>query len=321
MRPFGASARWHSFPGRCARPKSMKLRLVTLLTTLALLGAPGASHPDEARRTGGVKFEPDIPYKTGAGLADYERERCTLDLYLPDARQNFPTLVWLHGGGLIEGDKRDDQAIGRSLARAGIAVVAVNYRLSPRAKYPAYVQDAAAAFAWTRAHIADYGGDAGQLYASGHSAGGYLALMIGLDERYLGEYGIPLSAIAGILPISAQTMTHYTVRAERGVGQFSITADEAAPVHFCRKDTPPMLVFYAEHDVPARAEENAYLVATMQGAGNESVTGSLVRDRDHGTIAGHIANEDDPVRLAIISFIGAHSKARLPTQKAGPAPP
>src|SRR5207244_8890590 len=122
------------------------------------------------------------------------------------------------------------------------------------------------AFAWTRAHIAEHGGDVGKLFIGGHSAGGWLALMIGLDERYLREFGVELSAIAGLIPVSGQTMTHYTVREERGIGKFTITADEAAPVHYVGKETPPMLVLYAEHDMAARAEENQYFVALMKGA-------------------------------------------------------
>jgi hypothetical protein len=98
-------------------------------------------------------------------------------------------------------------------------------------------------------------------------------------------------------------MTHYTVREERGIGKFTITADEAAPVHYGRKDTPPMLVLYADHDMAARREENEYFVALMKGAGNEHVTGRLITDRDHGSIASRIANEGDPARLAIVEFI------------------
>ena len=94
------------------------------------------------------------------------------------------------------------------------------------------------------------------IVVGGHSAGGYLTFMIGLDPRYLRAHGLELSAIAGLIPVSGQTMTHYTVRKERGIGQFTITADEAAPVFHVRKDTPPMLVLYADNDMAARAEDS-----------------------------------------------------------------
>ena len=280
----------------------MKHLLVSLTIALAIPGTLSFARAEDKMDASGVTVLADIAYKAG-DLSDYERERCKLDLYLPAERKGFATLLWLHGGALKGGDNKGESAIARSLARAGIAVVSAEYRLSPKVNYPAYLQDAAAAFAWTRAHIGEHGGDRGKLFIGGHSAGGYLTLMIGLDERYLRACGVELSAIAGLVPISGQTMTHYTVREERGIGQFTVVADEAAPVFYGRKDTVPMLVLYADHDMAARAEENEYFVALMKGAGNEQVRGQLIRGRTHDSIASHIADDGDPARLAIIEFI------------------
>ena len=146
-------------------------------------------------------------------------------------------------------------------------------------------------------------GDPARLFIGGHSAGGYLTLMLGLDAHYLRDVGVEPSAIAGLIPVSGQTMTHYTVREERGIGKFTITADAAAPVYFIRKDTPPFLVLYADHDMVGRAEENAYFVAMMKGAGNQRINGKLIADRTHGSIAGKITEDGDPARTAILDFI------------------
>ena len=260
-----------------------------------------------------VRVLSDLAYKSGDALTDYERTRCKLDVYLPPSGKDFPTLVWFHGGGLKSGDKagtKDDNAktpaIARSFARAGIAVVAANYRLSPKATYPAYVQDAAAAVAWAAKQMPAHGADATKLFVSGHSAGGYLTLMLGMDERYLRDAGVKLADIAGFIPVSGQAMTHYTIREERGLSRNNVTADEAAPVYFIRKETPPFLVLYADHDMAARAEENMYFVAMMQGAGNKAVTGKLITDRTHGSIAAKLADADDPARAAMIEFIRAN---------------
>jgi acetyl esterase/lipase len=258
-----------------------------------------------ASSTAEVKVVSNIAYKSRPGLSDDDRAHCKLDLYLPLGRKGFATLVWFHGGGLENGDKKDVEGVARSLAQAGIAVVCANYRLSPKAKYPSYVEDAAAAVAWTHAHIAEDGGDASKLFVGGHSAGGWLALMVGLDGRYLKADEMDAAALAGIISVSGQTMTHYTVRKERGIGKFTITADEAAPVYYARKDTPPVLMLYADHDMAARAEEGAYFVAVMKGAGNEWVNGQLIPDRDHNSIAARIVNPDDPARLAILKFMKA----------------
>lgn len=260
----------------------------------------------------GIKVLTDIAYKSGDKLSDYEKERCKLDVYLPADKKDFATLVWFHGGGITGGDKDFEHtpAIARSLAQGGVAVVNVSYRLSPKATFPAYVEDAAAAVAWTFSHIAEHGGDVKKVFVGGHSAGGYLALLVGLDAHYLKDLGMEGSGVAGLIPVSPQTMTHYTVRQERGIGKYTITADEAAPVFHVRKDTPPALVLYADKDMAARAEECAYFVAIMKGAGNQQVTGKMITNRTHGSVGNDIRNEEDAARLAILDFVASISAER-----------
>ncbi len=272
-----------------------------LAVSLYFLALTLATHAAE------VRVLPGLAYKHGADLSVSEQERCKLDLYLPESTKDFPTLVWFHGGGLKNGSRDDPKtaAMARSLAATGVAVASASYRLSPQVKYPAYIQDAAAAFAWTHRHIAGQGGAPSRIFVGGHSAGGYLAFMVGLDPRYLRAHALDLSAIAGLIPVSGQTMDHYTVREERQVGRYSVTAGEAAPVFYARKDTPPLLVLYADHDMTARQAENEFFVEILKGAGNQRVMGKLIRDRTHGTIASNIANDGDPARQAILDFIAA----------------
>ena len=155
--------------------------LIVLLATTSLGEGPAGSD---------ITKLPNIAYKSGDALSAYEKERCKLDVYLPATGKDFATLVWFHGGGLTGGNKDSVDKMARSLAGAGLAVVVPNYRLSPRAKYPAYIEDAAAAVAWTKAHLAEHGGDVKRLFVSGHSAGGYLTLMIGMDGPYLHGAGV-----------------------------------------------------------------------------------------------------------------------------------
>jgi acetyl esterase/lipase len=283
------------------RSVAVNIQRVILPVFFAAISAAVAEVPPQA-----VHWLPNIEYKEGGKLTGYERERCKLDVYLPKDAAPFPVLVWFHGGGLKNGSKDggDTQKIARSLAGAGLGVVVPNYRLSPKVNFPAYIEDAAAAVAWARSHMKEHGGDGARLFVGGHSAGGYLTLMLGMDARYLHAAGVEPSAIAGFIPVSGQTMTHYTVREERGLGKFSVTADEAAPVYFARKDTPPFLVLYADHDMTARAEENAYFVALMKGAGHEHIEGLQVADRTHGSIASRITEPVDPAREAILRFVG-----------------
>lgn len=247
----------------------------------------------------------DLPYKTGTDLTVYEQERCKLDLYLPEKKSGFATLVWIHGGGLTQQTKQSEFTLDvcRSLAGGGIAVAAINYRLSPKVNYPAYVQDTASAIAWVRANIALHGGAVGKIYVGGHSAGGYLAMMVALDEQYLKAVGLESKDIAGWIPVSGQAMTHYTIRVERGLPKMRAIADEAAPVYHARKDTAPWLVIMGDKDMAMRMEENIYFVSVMKAAGHKSVKQLIVPDRTHGTLAGEIANAGDPARLAILEFM------------------
>ncbi|MCB0459427.1 MAG: alpha/beta hydrolase [Flavobacteriaceae bacterium] len=195
----------------------------------------------------------------------YINERCVLDIYYPKNQQNFATIVWFHGGGLI-GDQKE---LPEYLKNKGFCVVGVNYRLSPKAKSPTYVQDAAAAIGWVFKNIASYGGDASKIFISGHSAGGYLTFMIGLDKRWLGDHNIDANKIAGLLPISGQTVTHSTIREEKGIPITQTVADDMAPLFHVRKDVPPMLLITGDRnlELPGRYEENALFASKMQEVG------------------------------------------------------
>ena len=253
-----------------------------------------------------------VAYRSGDELSEYEQTRCKLDVYAPEDASQAPVLVWFHGGGLTGGSKdgKATVAIARSLTNEGLVVVVPNYRLSPKVEYPAYLEDAAAAVGWAYAHIAEYGGNPNRLFIGGHSAGGYLTFVVGMDPHYLADVGVPTTAIAGLIPVSGQTMTHFTVRAERGLTRYQVTADDAAPVRWVRADLPPMLVLYADHDMVARAAENEFLVAILKGAGHQDVTGILNQDRDHGSVANKIAEDGDPARSALLSFVTTHPAAK-----------
>jgi len=280
-------------------------RLVRLLAILAFTGLEAG----ELRTLRDIAYKDDVISQT-----PYEQERCKLDLTLPADAKGFPTYVWFYGGGLKNGGKDLNSEycaeIRASLARAGVAVVTPDYRLSPKVKYPAYVDDAAAAFAWTVKHIAAHGGDPRKVFIGGHSAGGYLALLVGMDPERLKPHGLTLGSVAGIAQVSGQVFNHYTVREERGQARYGITSDEAAPAFHIRKSLPPILTIYAQNDMLSRAEENMFFVTTLKAAGHTENYSLRVDDRDHGTVGHALRNDDDPARLAILNFIARQSAHR-----------
>lgn len=113
----------------------------------------------------------DIFYKTEPARSKLESEKCRLDIYLPAKSTDYPVIVWFHGGGLREGDKKGDADFAASLTSKGIALVSVNYRLSPDVKFPAYIKDAATAVAWSKKNLGRYGANVDRFFVGGHSAG------------------------------------------------------------------------------------------------------------------------------------------------------
>ena len=281
------------------------MRLLALLLCLAATTASAVE----------TKVIKDISYKDDViSQTPYEQERCKLDLTVPVGTKGFATYVWFYGGGLKKGAKdlptEYCAEIRESLAQAGIAVVTPDYRLSPKVKYPAYVDDAAAAFAWTVKHIAEHGGDPHKVFIGGHSAGATLALLVGMDPDRLKPHGLTLGSVAGIAQVSAQVLTHYTIREERGQPRYAITCDEAAPAFYIRKTLPPILTIYAQNDMLSRAEENQFFVTTLKAAGHAENYSLRVDDRDHGTVGHNIRHLEDPARLAILNFIAKQSANR-----------
>jgi acetyl esterase/lipase len=280
------------------------------LSLLSLALAFTALHAEEPLKVKflerkGLSFTADIPYKTGDGLSDYEMERCKLDLYLPTQVKNFPVIVWFHGGGITGGSKDggDTAKVVSSWVLNGIAVASVNYRLSPKVKFPAYLEDGAAAVAWVQKNIASHGGDPKRVFIGGHSAGAYLSMMLGLDTKYLTAASVDPTSIAGLIPVSGQTMTHFTVRVERGLPKDDVIADEAAPIHFVRKDAPPMLLLMGDKDWPARLEENQYFAAMLKVKKHEHTNLIVVPNRTHGSIFGKLQDERDAGRKAVLDFV------------------
>ncbi len=210
-------------------------------------------------------------YSTAINQGDeYINERCVLDIYYPKNAKDFATIVWFHGGGLTGGEKE----IPEQLMDKGVCVVAVNYRLYPKVKGPLYIDDAAAAVSWVFDNINGLGGDPSLIFVSGHSAGGYLASMIGLDKSWLGKYDIDADSIAGLIPFSGHAITHFTIREERGIPGTRPIVDSLAPLYHVRPDAPPLLLITGDRELEllGRYEENAYLMRMMKIAGHKETT-------------------------------------------------
>ena len=223
----------------------------------------------------------DISYTDPNENDTYRLERCKLDIYYPESTSGFSTLVWFHGGGLEGGNK----GLMEAFRNQGFAVVDVNYRLYPKVKCPGYIDDAALAVAWVFNHISEYGGTPDRIFVGGHSAGGYLTLMLALDKKYLGQYGIDADRIVKAYPVSGQTATHFTIKKERGLDPDIPYIDEMAPSFQSRREGAPLMLITGDRNLEmlARYEENAHLAAILKHLGHPVQLFEL-QGFDHGTV-------------------------------------
>jgi acetyl esterase/lipase len=240
----------------------MKYCLSTLLFLLYSLNSGAVTD------TLSYKLAENIQYRDSKTecLDDYALKHCNLDIYYPANKKAFATVIWFHGGGLSGGKKE----IPDKLKQQGFAVVGVGYRKNPVVKNPVYIEDAAAAVAWVFKNIEKYGGDARLIFLSGHSAGGYLNLMVSMDKKWLQVHGIDANRIAGILPLSPQVITHFKIRNERGIDDKQPLIDEFAPLFHVRKDLPPLVLITGDRELEllGRYEENAYMHRMMKLVGH-----------------------------------------------------
>ena len=167
----------------------MRLKTITILT-LMLMPMISQAQPQQYQQVN------DILYTASSDA--YAQERCKLDVYYPVDQKDAPVVVWFHGGGIEGGNKHIDP----QLKNSGLVVVAANYRLLPHAKIDDILDDAAAAVAWTYKNIEQYGGSHRKIFVAGHSAGGYLLDMIGLDKKWLAKYGVDADSLAALVPFS-----------------------------------------------------------------------------------------------------------------------
>jgi len=235
-------------------------------------------------------------YEESDSLTDYQKQMCTLDINYPSDKKDVPVIIWFHGGGLTSGQKE----IPSALIDKGYTVVGVGYRLSPNVKAEISVEDAAAAVAWVLKNIDKYNGDPKKVFVSGHSAGGYLALMSVMNKSFLEKYKLDANDVAGLIPFSGHTITHFTIRKQQNIPGEQPIIDKWAPLYYVRSQAPPILLITGdrEKEMLGRYEENAYFYRMMKVAGHENI--------DIFEMDGYGHNMAHPAFQLLLNFIKDH---------------
>ncbi len=255
----------------------MKYALAAALTLLACgLILPALTARDDKDA---IVVERGLVYGKGGDT------KLHLDLAMPkDAKGPLPAVVFLHGGGWRGGKRQDMEHFVKGAARLGYVAVAVSYRLVPKAKFPAQIEDCKAAVRWLRANAKKYKIDPNHIGVVGFSAGAHLACLLGTADK-----GAKLEGTGGNAEQSSRVQavvsffgpTDFSTRdwpkaLEKDVivpflgSTFDDSPDvykKASPIGYVTKDDPPFLFFHGDKDTIVPVDQSKRLAKKLTEVG------------------------------------------------------
>lgn len=270
---------------------------------------------------------PDLSYDLDSPVADPNLN--ALDLYMPDGAvttDSRPVVVYVHGGGWRNGDKRNQILRKRDLfTGAGYVFASLNYRLSPddtsiqapdRVKFPDHPHDVGEALGWLSEHVAEYGGDPTRMLLIGHSAGAHLVSLVSTDPRYVEAYGVEPWQLIGTVSLDTEAFDIADRLAEGGPQQRALFHNaignpaenaatnawsEASPVRWADARDPRFL--FVVQATPADRLADNQAMALALGQDPASV---FAAPYDHEGINDAVGAADDTAgeTAAIIDFFG-----------------
>lgn len=278
----------------------MVLRSPFLVLLISLL-APAPVFAADKPADNDIVIQRDVPYRDG------HSRHWRLDLAMKKdlTGRPRPGIVVVHGGGWLEGDKssfvfKDRTAPANivDFAKLGFVAVTVNYRLSTEAPFPAALEDCKCAVRWLRAHAKEFNLDREHIGAWGNSAGGHLALMLGMvgrdaglegDGPYQDESSLVQACASDSGPID---MLHQVRDSQIGEavkrflggppeGERIAAYKRASPLNYIKADTPPLLLIYGVSDLQIPIVNADEFVLALGKAGAADVTYYRLAYVDH----------------------------------------
>lgn len=255
----------------------------------------------------------NIVYKKANG---YE---CKLDVITPGERSiTRPTLICIHGGGFVAGNKEEASLVGLPYLAKGMNFVNVEYRLASISPAPAAVDDCRCALRWVFNNAKEYGFDLNRLVLRGASAGGHLVLMTGLVPAGAGfdndceDGDFPDLKVAAIInyfgPTDLTALLHaqppkwYVLRWLGDSPNMDELARRLSPVTYVRAGSPPVITIHGDKDQSVPYDQALRLEEALRRAG---VAHQLhtVRGGGHG---GYSQQETLGIQQEIFTFLKQH---------------
>ena len=264
-----------------------------------------------------VHEELDVVYGKGGG------EDLKLDLYSPkNVTTPMAAIVLIHGGGWCAGSKLDYRAAAQNYAAKGYVAVTVEYRLAPKHKWPAQIEDVKCAVRWLRANADKYLVDRERICAMGGSAGGHLALLLGFTDAkddLEGDGGNrdQSSKVQVVVnqcgPTDATQKEWPEIVEKMFVDVLGGSRDKVpelykqfSPLTYLRKDAPPVLTFHGTKDPLVPYEQAKRLDKSMRDAGLVSQL-ETHEGRGHGDFSAQEYARDLTITL---EFLDKHLKKK-----------
>lgn len=244
------------------------------------------------------RVERDLAY------GDHERQR--LDVHTSAGQRDAPVLVFVHGGGFVAGDKHVPGApmydhVGAWAVRHGWTGVTITYRLAPGHTWPAGAEDVAAAVAWVRGHIADYGGDPARIVVAGHSAGAVHVASFIAGQGGGGADGVRGGALlSGIYDLS--------VRGDLERAYFGdLPADTVSSLPALLDTRIPLLFSVAERDPAMFHDQAARAVAAWLARHGTVPNLAYAQGHNHISEIASLGVDDDALGVALARFIDTNA--------------
>jgi acetyl esterase/lipase len=278
---------------------------------LATLATTGSQEKAQTQPKGGAA-ELDVPYAQGG-------DQQKLDLYLPK-QKNFATVVFTFGGGWHRGGRKAVTPIGKKLQSLGYGCALLSHRLAPKDKFPAQIEDVAAAFAWVKQNIGKKGGGPRRIFLMGHSSGAQLSLLLASDAKYLARHKLSPADIAGVVGLSSPVDLEPkkdkkgfgdALLAGKGADVFSrdvALMKAASPIQHVSRGMPPTLLVVGERDFPM-LEGDAKAFAEKAKTAGVAVRTAVAKGQDHMGVVRSLLKDKSLVLEEVLAFL-KETKAR-----------
>ena len=247
------------------------MKKVNLIATLSAFLLSGCSSTGLFLLNSSLKIAADHGVTKNLQFGDQPWQK--LDIYSPHAQtknNDKPVLIFFYGGSWDSGRKEMYYFIADAFVRRGYVVVIPDYLKYPEARFPVFIEDGAAAIAWTKQNIEQYGGNSNHIFVAGHSAGAHLGGMLATDSQYLEKHGLTPLDIKGFSGLAGPY--NFTPTRPSLVEVFG--PEENYPrmqtMNFVDGDEPQMLLLHGEKDDIVGVKNQEILVEKLNAIGNSS---------------------------------------------------